>query len=84
MGKLIPEGIRSLSPRELEILQLLGKGLTQLAIGRKVDLKTTTVTSYSARLKEKLGIGTQAELIAFGGRHHREIAAYMACCEESW
>jgi DNA-binding NarL/FixJ family response regulator len=57
-----PKGIELLSNREIEVFQLLGRGLNSRDIGVQLNLGSTTVDSYRARIKEKLVIKNAAEL----------------------
>ena len=57
-----PAGVQRLSDREIEVFQLIGCGLNSREISRKIRLEPTTVDSYRARIKEKLGIKNAAEL----------------------
>lgn len=52
----------SLSDRELEVFQLIGEGLTSREISARLQLATTTVDSYRARIKQKLALKNAAEL----------------------
>lgn len=52
-----------LSPREVEVFRLLGRGESSSDIARELDLSEHTVQSYRARIKQKLGIETREELI---------------------
>ena len=62
-GKLVPTtGVDLLSDRELEVFQLVGSGLNSREIAGRLHLGPTTVDSYRARIKEKLGIKNAAEL----------------------
>ena len=62
-GKLVPTtGVDLLSDRELEVFQLVGSGLNSREIAARLRLGPTTVDSYRARIKEKLGIKNAAEL----------------------
>ena len=62
-GKAVPAtGMDLLSDRELEVYQLVGRGLTSHEITGRLTLGPTTVDSYRARIKEKLGIRNAAEL----------------------
>ena len=62
-GKLLrPSGVDLLSDRELEVFQLLGRGLNSRKISERLALVPTTVDSYRARIKEKLVIKNAAEL----------------------
>ena len=57
-----PSGVDLLSDRELEVFQLIGRGLTSREMAGQLQLEPTTVDSYRARIKEKLGIKNAAEL----------------------
>lgn len=62
-GKPAPAtGVDLLSDRELEVFQLVGSGLNSREIAGRLHLGPTTVDSYRARIKEKLGIKNAAEL----------------------
>jgi len=52
---LAPE-LASLSPREREILALIGDGLTNREIGKKLYLSEKTVKNHISRLLAKLGV----------------------------
>ena len=61
--KAVPaSGIDLLSDREIEVFQLVGRGLNSREIAGRLNLGPTTVDSYRARIKEKLGIRNAAEL----------------------
>lgn len=57
-----PSGIDLLSDREIEVFQLVGRGLNSREISKHLQLGASTVDSYRARIKEKLGIKNAAEL----------------------
>ena len=57
-----PSGMDLLSDREIEVFQLVGRGLNSREIAGQLNLGATTVDSYRARIKEKLGIRNAAEL----------------------
>jgi len=57
-----PLGADLLSDREIEVFQLIGRGLTTREISAQLQLGPTTVDSYRARIKDKLGIKNAAEL----------------------
>ena len=52
-----------LTPRELEVLALMGKGLRQKEIAKKLCRSVSTVDRHRERIGEKLGIADRAELI---------------------
>ena len=55
-------GMDLLSDREIEVFQLVGRGLNSREIAGQLNLGSTTVDSYRARIKEKLGIKNAAGL----------------------
>lgn len=55
-------GMDVLSDREIEVFQLVGRGLNSREIAERINLGASTVDSYRARIKEKLGIKNAAEL----------------------
>jgi DNA-binding NarL/FixJ family response regulator len=57
-----PSGMGVLSDREIEVFQLFGLGLNSREISERTNLGTSTVDSYRARIREKLGIKNAAEL----------------------
>lgn len=59
----------SLSDREHEVLCLLAKGKTATEIGDQLALSVKTVSTYRARVLEKLGLTTTAELIRYALDH---------------
>ncbi len=54
--------IDALSDRELEVFQLIGRGLTGTAMANQLGVSVHTVDSYRAKLKKKLGLATGLEL----------------------
>ena len=54
--------IDRLADRELEVFELLGRGLTTREIGEQLHLGLTTVDTYKARIKEKLKLDNVARL----------------------
>lgn len=57
--------LESLTEREREILDLMGKGLNTRRISEKLGLSISTVGTYRERLKKKLKIDDNSELIRF-------------------
>ena len=54
--------IDTLSDRELEIFERIGRGMTTQQIGEVLCLSPKTVQTYRQRIKEKLGLDSAAEL----------------------
>lgn len=55
--------VAALSDRELEVFRRLGEGHTTRRIAADLNLSIKTVQAYSARIKEKLRLGSGAELV---------------------
>lgn len=51
------------SDRELEVFQLIGKGLGTRQIAEKLNISIKTVEVYRANIKEKLNLKSSAELV---------------------
>jgi len=62
-------GIDSLSPREVEVLQYLARGVSNKEISNRLAVSDKTVSTYKTRLLEKLGLSSLAELIEFATLH---------------
>lgn len=60
-----------LSPRERQILGLIGKGMTTKEIAGALGLSGHTVAGYRKSLCRKLGAHSTAELVAMGVRGAR-------------
>ena len=65
----LEEGMGSLvdrfSDRELEVFQLLGKGLGTREIAETLHPSAKTVETHRAHLKEKLGCKSASEVVRF-------------------
>lgn len=69
-GESQAEGaLATLSPRELEVLQLVVEGKTSPEIARILTLSPKTVDTYRSRLMHKLGIGDVPSLVKFAIKH---------------
>lgn len=55
----------SLSDRELQVMRLLGEGLSVTEIAKQLFLSPKTVSTYRARLMEKMGFSSTAEIIRY-------------------
>jgi two-component system response regulator EvgA len=61
--------VRMLSDKELVILQMLSKGMSNKAIGDALFVSDKTVSTYKSRIQEKLGLSSLAALIEFASLH---------------
>jgi DNA-binding NarL/FixJ family response regulator len=59
--------VESLSDRELEVFEMIGRGLTTRAIADRMHLSPRTIDTYRERLKIKLVLANAAEL------HYRAV-----------
>ena len=58
-------GIDSLTDRELEILELIGKGVATKNIAAQLSISARTVEAHRAHVKEKLGVTDGAALVRY-------------------
>jgi DNA-binding NarL/FixJ family response regulator len=57
--------VDQLSDRELEVLQLLGKGYGTREIASELHLSVKTIETHRAHIKEKLGLKDAGEMVRF-------------------
>jgi len=60
-----PDHIKTLTPRQREVLQLLAEGHTMKEIARILKITTRTVAFHKYKMMEELGIKSSAELVQF-------------------
>jgi DNA-binding NarL/FixJ family response regulator len=58
----------SLTQRELEVLRLIGKGLSRGEIGEELARSPKTIDGHQERIMKKLRVNTRAELMRFAIR----------------
>ena len=58
-----------LSDREFEVLRALGSGMAVKDIAEQLNLSAKTVSTYRARLIEKMGVRTNADLVRYVVEH---------------
>jgi DNA-binding NarL/FixJ family response regulator len=58
-----PTGVESLSDRELEVFELIGRGHRTSEIARRLCLSVKTIETYRAKIKDKLHLRSGAELV---------------------
>ena len=59
----------ALSPREREVFLLIGKGRSVSEIAAILSVSVKTVSTYRVRILEKMGLGSNAELMRYALRH---------------
>ena len=66
LSELTPEKPSfQLSARELDVLKFLAQGQSYQNIAERLNLSTKTIESYRARISQKLGFRTRAELVRY-------------------
>jgi len=65
----VEELSETLTAREREILDLLGRGLSNKLIGRELHISEHTVKFHISSLYAKLGVNNRAEAVSRGARH---------------
>jgi len=55
----------ALSNRELEVFKLIAAGVALVDVGKALHLSPNTVTTYRARILEKMGLDSNAELTRY-------------------
>jgi two-component system, NarL family, response regulator NreC len=58
-----------LSPRETEVLQLIALGYTNQEISDQLLIGVRTVETHKARIGEKLGVTTRAQMVRYALQH---------------
>jgi len=67
-GRAGPRSLGSLSRRELEVLRLLGDGLSNREIGERLYISPKTAEHHVGRIYGKLGLKSRAEAAAYAVR----------------
>ena len=63
------EGARALSPRELEVLQMICSGQSNKEIAAELGLSVNTIAVHRANIMNALGIHKTAELVVYAIQH---------------
>ncbi|MFF3944884.1 response regulator [Streptomyces sp. NPDC001902] len=63
------EALAGLTPREREILELIGEGLTNRQIGRRLFLSEKTVKNHISRMLGKLGVERRIQAAVLATQH---------------
>ncbi len=73
-GNVVPLPVRpqtdgpALSPREIEVLEGMSRGMSNAQIGRELYLSEDTVKTHARRLFRKMGAADRAQAVALGFR----------------
>jgi len=60
----------ALSDREYEVFRLIAAGKSATEIADSLSLSVKTISTYRARILEKMKMKTNAELMHYALRHH--------------
>lgn len=60
--------LQSLTSREIEVLRLIGKGLSRVEIAKELSRSAKTIDGHQERMMRKLGIESRADLMRFAIR----------------
>jgi DNA-binding NarL/FixJ family response regulator len=63
-----PESHEQLTPREIEVLQLIAQGFSNPRIAEKLSVSEETVKTHVRHLLGKLGVASRTEAVAVGFR----------------
>ena len=70
----------SLSGRELEILELVAAGLTNLEIAQKLDISKRTVDNHISNILDKTSTGNRVELVRWALQWGKVCLDEVNCC----
>lgn len=68
-GDVAVSGHEALSNRELEVMKSIAAGEALVQIGDRLHLSPNTVTTYRARILDKMGMSSNAELTRYALEH---------------
>ncbi|MBD2501648.1 response regulator transcription factor [Anabaena azotica] len=66
--KAAPNAVQTLTPREIEVLQMLGSGLGNKAIAKNLQISEHTVKFHVSSIFQKLAVSTRTEAVTVGVR----------------
>jgi DNA-binding NarL/FixJ family response regulator len=64
----VPRSVDRLTDRELQVLELIGRGRTTKEIAETLKLGVATIDTYRARIKEKMNFRNATDLVHFAIR----------------
>jgi DNA-binding NarL/FixJ family response regulator len=56
-----PTGLRALTPRELEVLEMIAAGVTNAEAARRLDLSVHAIKFHLAAIYRRLGVANRTE-----------------------
>ncbi|KAF3889512.1 MULTISPECIES: response regulator transcription factor [Nostocales] len=66
--KVVATPVQTLTPREIEVLEMLGAGMGNKAIAKRLQISEHTVKFHVSSIFQKLGVSTRTEAVAVGVR----------------
>ncbi|MEH2124434.1 response regulator transcription factor [Nostoc sp.] len=66
--KVVTNPVQSLTPREIEVLGMLGSGLGNKAIAKRLHISEHTVKFHLSSIFQKLSVSSRTEAVAVGVR----------------
>ncbi|MBW4631719.1 MAG: response regulator transcription factor [Iphinoe sp. HA4291-MV1] len=60
--------VQALTPREIEVLEMLGSGLSNKAIAKRLNISEHTVKFHVSSIFQKLSVSTRTEAVTVGVR----------------
>jgi len=69
LGAMRRPDVKRLSGRESQVLREIATGFTTKAIASKFGVSVKTIQTYRARIYEKLGLHTRADLVHYAIAH---------------
>ncbi len=69
-----PDGLRSLSRRELDVMRLVVEGLSNRQVANQLNLSHHTVKNYVFRMFDKLGVSSRVELVRYALANRDAVA----------
>jgi DNA-binding NarL/FixJ family response regulator len=68
-GPQVDEDLHVLTPQEKRILELVGEGLTNREVARRMFLSEKTVKNYVSSMLAKLGLSSRTQAAVFAAKH---------------
>ena len=68
-GPQVDEDLQVLTPQEKRILELVGEGLTNREVARRMFLSEKTVKNYVSSMLAKLGLSSRTQAAVFAAKH---------------
>jgi len=66
------EQLNKLTPREREVLKIIGRGKTTKQVAEELGLSVATVGNHRKHICKKLELHSTAELVAFAAQYRQE------------